>query len=204
MGTDQTPVYWVMFISRGVKLLGFSPDALCLHSAEIKNGWSYTSISAQSFLSCVKITTFIERVSILRADYNREGTNYEYWKIRTVRWSATRKWREIFILHKVERRSHWPRVLMRGAAAAGVVRLWVRILPRAWLFVGHECCVLSGRSLCYVLITRPEESYPLWCVVVCNLETSRMRTPWSALGHSAAGKKSEQAHVCKSRCILGD
>ena len=121
----------------------------------------------------------------------REGTNYEYWKIRTVRWSATRKWREIFILHKVERRSHWPRVLMRGAAAAGVVRLWVRILPRAWLFVGHECCVLSGRSLCYVLITRPEESYPLWCVVVCNLETSRMRTPWSALGHSAAGKKSE-------------
>jgi len=25
------------------------------------------------------------------------------------------------------------------------------------------------------LITRPEESYRLWCVVVCDLETSRMR-----------------------------
>jgi len=30
------------------------------------------------------------------------------------------------------------------------------------------CCVLSG--LCDELITRPEESYRLWCVVVCNLE----------------------------------
>ena len=30
--------------------------------------------------------------------------------------------------------------------------------------------VLSGRGLCDELITRPEESYRLWCVVVCNLE----------------------------------
>jgi len=29
------------------------------------------------------------------------------------------------------------------------------------------CCVLSGRGLCDELITRPEESYRLWCVVVC-------------------------------------
>jgi len=33
---------------------------------------------------------------------------------------------------------------------------------------------LSGRGLCDELITRPEESYRLWCVVVCDLETSRM------------------------------
>jgi hypothetical protein len=32
-----------------------------------------------------------------------------------------------------------------------------------------ECCVLSGRGLCDELITRPEESYRLWCVV-CDLE----------------------------------
>ena len=30
--------------------------------------------------------------------------------------------------------------------------------------------VLSGRGLCDELITRPEESYRLWCVVVCDLE----------------------------------
>jgi len=34
--------------------------------------------------------------------------------------------------------------------------------------------VLSGRGLCDELITRPEESYRLCCVVVCDLETSRM------------------------------
>ena len=33
-----------------------------------------------------------------------------------------------------------------------------------------ECYVLSGRGLCDELITRPEESYRLWCVVVCDLE----------------------------------
>jgi len=57
------------------------------------------------------------------------------------------------------------------------------------MFVCCECCVLSGRGLCDELITRPEKSYRLWCVVVCNLETSRMRRPWPALGRSATAKK---------------
>jgi len=30
--------------------------------------------------------------------------------------------------------------------------------------------VLSGRGLCDELITSPEESYRLWCIVVCDLE----------------------------------
>jgi len=37
---------------------------------------------------------------------------------------------------------------------------------------------LSGRGLCDELITRPEESYRLWCVVVCDLETSRIDAPY--------------------------
>ena len=52
-----------------------------------------------------------------------------------------------------------------------------------------EYCVLSGRDLCDQLITRPEESYRLWCVLVYDLETSRMRRPWPALGRSAPKKK---------------
>jgi len=55
------------------------------------------------------------------------------------------------------------------------------------MFVCCECCVLSGRGLCDALITRPEESYRLWCVVGCDLETSRMRRPWPALDRSATG-----------------
>ena len=50
------------------------------------------------------------------------------------------------------------------------------------MFVCCECCVLSGRGLCGELINRPEESYRLWCVVVCDLETSWMRRPWPTLG----------------------
>jgi len=50
------------------------------------------------------------------------------------------------------------------------------------MFVCCECCVLSGRGLCDELITPPEESYRLWGVVVCNLETSRMRRPWPTGG----------------------
>jgi hypothetical protein len=38
------------------------------------------------------------------------------------------------------------------------------------MFVCCECFVLSGRGLCEELITRPEEFYRLWCVVVCDLE----------------------------------
>jgi hypothetical protein len=37
---------------------------------------------------------------------------------------------------------------------------------------------LSGRGLCDELITRPEESYRLWYVVVCDLETSRIGAPY--------------------------
>jgi hypothetical protein len=38
-------------------------------------------------------------------------------------------------------------------------------------------CVLSGTGLCDELITRPEESFRLWCVVVCRVETLWMRSP---------------------------
>ena len=37
------------------------------------------------------------------------------------------------------------------------------------MFVCCECCVLSGRGLCDELITCPEESDRLSCVVVCDL-----------------------------------
>jgi hypothetical protein len=60
--------------------------------------------------------------------------------------------------------------------------LWARFPPRSCMSVGCECCVLSGRGLCDKLITRPEESYRLWCVVVCDLETWWMRKPWPTGG----------------------
>jgi hypothetical protein len=57
-----------------------------------------------------------------------------------------------------------------------------------------ERCVLSGRGLCDELITRPEESYRLWCVVVGDLETSGMRWPWPTGGCCA--KQNLISSVC--------
>jgi hypothetical protein len=34
---------------------------------------------------------------------------------------------------------------------------------------------LSGRGFCDGPITRPEESYRLWCVLVCDFVTSKLR-----------------------------
>ena len=60
--------------------------------------------------------------------------------------------------------------------------------PAGGMDVCCEYCVLPGRILCDGTITRLEESYRLWCVVVCDLETSRLRRPWPALGRSATKK----------------
>ena len=77
----------------------------------------------------------------------------------------------------------WPAEIV-GSYPAGV-----------WILVCCECCVLLGRGLCDELITRPEDSYRLRCVPVCDVETTRMRRPWAALGLSASeGKKYDDVH----------
>jgi len=62
-----------------------------------------------------------------------------------------------------------------GCSLAGILG---SIPAGLWMSVGFKCCVLSGRGLCVRLITRPEVSYRLWCVVVCDREPSIMRRPW--------------------------
>ena len=95
---------------------------------------------------------------------------------------------------------------------ARLLRSWVRISPGAWIFVCCECRVVSGRGLCDELITRPEQSYRLCCVVVCDLETSRVgapyiydisrlrvNTPWLYhlihRGHTLCSSKFTQAYI---------
>jgi len=54
------------------------------------------------------------------------------------------------------------------------------------MFVCCECCVFSGRGLGDGLITRPEESYRMWRVVMRDQETSNSRRlkPLDSLKHS--------------------
>jgi hypothetical protein len=51
-----------------------------------------------------------------------------------------------------------------GRTLAGIACL----NPAGGMDVCFECCVLSGRGLCDGPITLPEESYKLWCVVLCS------------------------------------
>jgi hypothetical protein len=65
-------------------------------------------------------------------------------------------------------RSQWPRGLRRRSTAGHLLRSWVR-------------------GLCDELITRPEDSYRLWCVVVCYQETS-----WNEEAIARAGLQSQK------------
>jgi hypothetical protein len=67
----------------------------------------------------------------------------------------------------------WPHGLRRWSATARLLSLLrVRIPSEAWMYVCCECCVSSGVGLCDELVTRPDESYRLWSVITCDLETS--------------------------------
>jgi hypothetical protein len=48
-------------------------------------------------------------------------------------------------------------------------------LAGAWMSVFCECCVLSGRGLCDGPIPHLEESYRLWCVLVCDHSPSTIQ-----------------------------
>ena len=78
--------------------------------------------------------------------------------------------------------------LRKRPAADRLLGLRVRI-PPGYECVSYECCVLPGRGPSQGPITHPEESYLLWYVIVCDLETSRTRRPWPALGSCAREKK---------------
>ena len=58
--------------------------------------------------------------------------------------------------------------------------------------------MLSGRGLRDELITRPEESYRLWCVVVCDIENLKNEEAMNRVG-SQRHKKN-----CFNSVVFGD
>ena len=68
-----------------------------------------------------------------------------------------------------------------------------------------ERCVLTGRGLCDKLITRPEQSYRLWCVVVCDLENlvnEEALTHWGLLQKKWLEKSAVQLDFKLSPCSV--
>jgi hypothetical protein len=91
--------------------------------------------------------------------------------------------------------SRWPHILRHTSTAACLLRMRFWIPLGAWMYFCFECCALSGRGLCNELNTHPEESCWLWCIIVCDLETSRMRRPWPMLGHSGTSQKNIYIYI---------
>ena len=102
-----------------------------------------------------------------------------------VQWRCFEAYFWIQVHTKVFFLSQWTRGIRSRSAVARLVRMWVSILPEAWMSVCWDSCVLSVRSLCGELITRPEESYRMWCVFESDPEASWMRRPWPTGGCGA-------------------
>jgi hypothetical protein len=115
----------------------------------------------------------------INKSFNQKFSNSRSYVITHSSWYYTDLWDD-----------QWPCALRLGSGAARLLGLRVRIPQGSEMFVSCKCCALSGRGLFTGPITSPEESYREWCVVVRDLETSRMRRPWPALGRSATRKKS--------------
>jgi hypothetical protein len=58
--------------------------------------------------------------------------------------------------------------------------------------------VLSGRGLCDEVITSLQESYRLWCVVVCDLENLRNE----AMTRVGSQRYSKKYYVCLNGSVL--
>ena len=84
----------------------------------------------------------------------------------------------------------WTSGLRRGSVAACLLGLRVRNPPGAWISVSSDCSVFLGNDLCDRPILCSNETYRLRCVILYDLETSRMRRLWPALDCCAKGKNS--------------
>jgi len=63
--------------------------------------------------------------------------------------------------------------------------------------------VLSGRGLCDEQITRPEQSYRLWCVVVCDLENLKNEEAMTRVGSQRHRKKCENSYRYVTYQVVG-
>ena len=71
----------------------------------------------------------------------------------------------------------------------------------AWISVYCDCCVLSCRGLCDELITSPGASYRMWCVAVCDLESSWMRRAWPSGVCRAKNKQARRSSQISSHFL---
>ena len=126
--------------------------------------------------------------------WTRISTNHT----STLAWSAIKHRDNFRFSVSVVSQSQWPRGLRRKSADARLLRL-PGSNSTGGMDVCCECCSLSGRGLSDGPITRPEGSYRLWYVVVCDIE-NLVNDEWGGPdpleGFCAKKKKSKYGNVC--------
>ena len=117
-----------------------------------------------------------------------------------MKWNTRLPPKEYNSLKTKGHRSQWPRGLRRRSATARLLGVWIRIPPGTWMSVCCECCVMSGRGLCDELITRLEEPYRLWCVVVVlsrNVLYEEALVQWGLLHQKKKNKTAGETNKWK-------
>ena len=119
----------------------------------------------------------------------------------------------IFNTHKTASKITVLYILMQLVPVATQSKAWVCIHSLAGIVGSNPargmdvsvvrivCCHVE---VCDRLITHPEQSYQLWCVIMCDLETSRMRRPWLVFGCSATGGKKYNVHIFRHQMSQTD
>ena len=127
------------------------------------------SLTLRLLMSYIYIYIYMERLFLMFLDHTRHST---VGSTPLDEWWARR--RDLYLTtHDTHNRQTSMPPVPSGRSPAEIMG---SNPTGAWVFFCCECCVLSGRGLCDELITRPEESYQL-CCVVCDLETSRIGAP---------------------------
>ena len=150
-------------------------------------------VTEKRCLSCATGNSFLNNTLIYCSRWlsaTKEESLFRFEKMESFLWYIPNGSFPPFLLKQtVMRWSQWPSGLRRGSTAARLLGLRVRIPPGTRISVACECCVLSSRGPCDGPIPRPEESYRPWCVTIWDLQTSKMRRPWPALGCCARRRK---------------
>ena len=154
------------------------------------------------------IYIYMERLFLMFLDHTQWRTTVG--RTPLDEWSARRRDLHLTTHDTHNRQISMPLVGFEPKISAGerpqatrLLRSWVRIPPGAWIFVCCECRVLSGRGLCDELITRPEESCRLWCLVVCDLETSRIGAPYIYIYDISSLRVDTSAHCSRRKKVKG-
>jgi len=180
LDTPCSEVVWRVLAtgSRGVLISGSNAGYTMVRGSVKSTGYPLHSPDSPSFpLQCLTVCHHISTGVCRR------------WSLCSLSVLSVKFWLRIG-------RSQWPRVLRLKSAAARLLRSWVWIPPGSRISDCCDCCVLSGWGLCEESITRPEESYRPWCVVVCNLEISRIWNSWPT-----GGKVGERCSCAKNKNI---